>query len=540
MTVDLNLQPRQEYEAPYHPGFHNIKSEYFSVIHSGEGDGWDVDRPCMGSILTFQGKIYLIDAGPNIIHSLRGLGINANNVEGIFHTHSHDDHFIGLTVLMRADHRIKYFATKLVRKSVEKKLAALAGIEEGDFERFFIIRDLAFDEWNDIEGLEVKPVLSPHPVETSILFFRAPWEGDYKTYAHLADIAAFDVLEKMITDDSERSGISRELFEEVKKVYLSPANMKKIDIGGGLIHGRAEDFASDTSDRIILSHTSVPLTDKQKETGANADFGAVDVLISSEQDFTKAMAYRNLKAYFPEAPPHELTMLLNCPVTSFNPGSILIRKGEKSQHVYFILAGVLEFIATEHGVHNFMSSGSIIGEISSLMGTECRGTYRAASYVRTLKIPTSLYLKFAERNGFIDTLKKNIDKRRFLQDTWLFGEMISCPVKSGIADAMKPVDYSKGQALPTEGRDTLYLVESGEIEIFYDRIPIETVGTGGFFGEENVLYESRNLLEAKAAMKSRIYHLPGGMIGDIPIVRWKLVETFERRMKLLGPRFVFA
>ena len=45
-------------------------------------------------------------------------------IEGIFHTHAHDDHFAGFTTLMRADHRIKYFATPLVRASVAKKLSA--------------------------------------------------------------------------------------------------------------------------------------------------------------------------------------------------------------------------------------------------------------------------------------------------------------------------------------------------------------------------------------------------------------------------------
>ena len=27
------------------------------VVHSGEGDGWDMNRPTMGSILLFQGRL---------------------------------------------------------------------------------------------------------------------------------------------------------------------------------------------------------------------------------------------------------------------------------------------------------------------------------------------------------------------------------------------------------------------------------------------------------------------------------------------------
>lgn len=114
VEVDLNLPHLEKYEAPYPLGFHNIKREYFGIIHSGDGDGWDINRPAMASILMFQGKIYLIDAGPNILHSLKALGIGANEIEGIFHTHAHDDHFCGLATLMRSDHRIKYYATSLV------------------------------------------------------------------------------------------------------------------------------------------------------------------------------------------------------------------------------------------------------------------------------------------------------------------------------------------------------------------------------------------------------------------------------------------
>jgi hypothetical protein len=75
--------------------------------------------------------------------------------------------------LMHTDHRIKYYATQLVRSSITKKLCALVSMEEEEFANYFDIHDLEFDTWNDIASLEVKPIFSPHPVETSILIFRA-------------------------------------------------------------------------------------------------------------------------------------------------------------------------------------------------------------------------------------------------------------------------------------------------------------------------------------------------------------------------------
>jgi len=71
VEVDLNLGKNEVYAPPYALSHHDINREYFAVIHCGEGDGWDMNRPCMGSILMFQGRIYLIDAGPNMAATRR-------------------------------------------------------------------------------------------------------------------------------------------------------------------------------------------------------------------------------------------------------------------------------------------------------------------------------------------------------------------------------------------------------------------------------------------------------------------------------------
>ncbi len=50
------------------------------------------------------------------------------------------------------------------------------------------------------------------------------------------------------------------------------------DIGGGLIHGNALDFAQDQSKKIILAHKAGPLTKQEKAIGSDATFGAVEGL----------------------------------------------------------------------------------------------------------------------------------------------------------------------------------------------------------------------------------------------------------------------
>jgi hemerythrin len=532
VTVDLNLSPHEIYGASYTLDFHHIKREYFAVLHSGQGDGWDVNRPTMSSILMFQGKIYLIDTGPNILYSLMALGIGVNEIEGIFHTHAHDDHFSGLTSLMHTDHRIKYYATSLVRASVTKKLSALVSIEEEDFANYFEIHDLEFDTWNNIESLEVKPIFSPHPVETSILIFRALGKDGYKTYGHFADIVSLDVLKNMITDDPDSNGISKEWFDEVCKNYLEPLDIKKIDIGGGMIHGVAEDFRHDASQKIIMSHTSKELTYHQKEIGSGAPFGMVDVLIPSHQDYVRRHAFHFLQSYFPNAPSDQLGMLLNNPLVTFNPESIVIKGGKVNDNIYLLLTGEVEIIHTATDGYSMLSAGGIIGEMSALCNEHCKETYRAINFVQALEIPCSLYIDFIKRNGLYAEIEQ-LKNREFLQNTWLFGEAISYPTQIMIAQELVVVSYSKGQEIPLEKNTDIYMLKQGSLERILDDHVYETLSSGSIIGEESILFGTSCIFKTIVAENSKLLKIPGKVLLNIPIVRWKLFETYDKRMKFI-------
>lgn len=529
VTVDLNLAPNEQYEVSYKLDFHEIKRAYFSIVHTGEGDGWDKNRPCMASIISFQGRYYLIDAGPNIVYSLHALGIGINEIEGIFHTHAHDDHFNGLAALMRSDHRLKYYSTKLVRTSVMKKLMALTAMNANDFEKFFEIHDLEVDKWNDTFGLEVMPTYSPHPVETNVLTFRALWSDGYKYYAHLADIIDLKILKNMIVDDSGKNGITEAYYEKTKKLYMKKADIKKIDIGGGLIHGNAEDFRHDASKKVLLSHTASPLTEIQKEIGDDTTFGTTDVLISSDEDYLKNLLYGYLSNYFPEAPKQDLDMLLNCPIESINPGTILIRKGQKHEHLYLVASGLMEFINSDTGSNNKLTIGMFAGEMSGVMKGEARGTFRTISYVKALKISNELYIKFLKHNHVYNDFMSEIDRRIFLQNTWLFGEKISCALKSTLIKHMTMKTFIDGEVIPVSDEPGIYLLYSGDVSIISDNTVFDQLAIGDFVGEACIVDGAASAIISKVNGAAQIYFIPKAIFKDIPIVYFKLVETLERR-----------
>ena len=530
-TVNMNLQKNEQYGPTFELGFHQIKREYFAVIHSGQGDGWDINRPSMASILMFQGNLYLIDAGPNLLHTLTALGISINEIEGVFHTHAHDDHFAGLTTLIRGDHCIKYYATKLVRASVAKKLQSLMSWDSDRLDQYFDVHTLEFDKWNNVEGLEVKPVFSPHPVENSIFTFRAIWDGGYLSYSHFADLTSFDVLKGMITSNPDENGITQDFYDKVHNEYLVRATLKKIDVGGGLIHGKAEDFKNDPSDKIILSHTAQSFTNKEKEIGSRAPFGMVDVLISTNQDHTMRYAFRYLHAYFPSAPIAELRVLLNCHVTSFNAGTILVKKGVSNPNIYLILTGTIEMIRSEQNVQQILYAGSLIGELSGYKEKPSKETYSACSYVWALEIPVNLYAEFVRRNNLYEDIAAMQKSIAFLQNTWLFGDMVTYPVQNKIAQKLTTQSFIEGEIIPDNGDAILVLLVEGELVIRSGATHIETITPGNFCREGTILNEGGKRFSVYASKPSVVYFIPGKILLDIPVVMWKLLETHEKRQQ---------
>jgi hemerythrin len=533
VTVDLNLGCGRTYQTPYHLGYHDLERGYFTIVHSGEGDGWDAERAAISTIMMVQGKVYLIDAGPNIHASLRALGIGVQEVAGIFHTHCHDDHFCGLTTLFRADHRIKYFAVPPVRASVAKKLAALTGVDEDSFGAYFDVCDLTLGAWNEIEGFEVLPLFSPHPVENSVFHFRTPWEGGYRTYAHLADIVSLDVLGQMVDDDETRHGISSALFERVRADYLIPADIKKLDIGGGLIHGAAEDFSEDRSGKIVLAHTALPLTRSQKRIGSGAPFGTVDVLIPSHPESRLSTARDTLRAYFPGVPGHQILSLLNHPVVTINPETILLREGTICEAIHLVLTGLVEVIEPESDGSAILSAGALVGESYALSGEPSHETFRALSFVRALRIPAALYRTFVERNQMTRRITRLAELRDFFTHTWLFGESLSNLTQVRLAEASTFTSLDDGQPLDPRHRDELFLVRAGSLARYSDDGNlIDRAGPGDPFNESEVLFGHASAGHLRAEGTTELLSVPGALVREIPVARWKLLELHQRRMRL--------
>ena len=528
VDVDLTLAPGEAYECSYRLESHLLRRDYFSVVHSGDGDGWDIHRPAMSSIVLFQGRVYLIDAGPNIQASLDALGIGVNEIEGVFQTHCHDDHFSGLTQLMCSDRRIRYFAVPMVRATVAKKLAAVLGEAEFEFGDFFEVRDLELDTWNEIDGLDVKPILSPHPVETTCFRFRVFWENGYRTYAHLADIASFEVLQGMVSADDAPDGISAERLAQTRRDYAEPANVKKIDIGGGLIHGAAADFHGDASDRLVLAHTHRLLTGQERAIGSGAPFGTVDVLIEGATDQLRRNAFDYLREYFPTVQMHWIRHLMNNQIVTFNPEALLIKEGQAASDAFLILSGSAEMLsAAGHGGY-VLFGGSMLGEISALLGTSAEEAYRAISFVQALRVPRDIYRDFVTRNSLYRGIVQSRQESDFLRRSPLFAEGVSGFTLNRLVQASKLKTFDEGsECEPPESM--LLLIHSGSALLEKPDGSAELLTAGSHVGLGPLGATAHRGSRIRFREPTKTYALPLQLAGSLPVVRWKLIETYRRR-----------
>ncbi|MEO5335057.1 MAG: response regulator [Magnetococcus sp. YQC-5] len=535
--VDLNLPKDLVYKSPYPLGFHRVQRHYFAILHTGEGDGWDPERPSMSSVLMFQGRYYLIDAIPGVLNVLTALGIDISEVEGIFHTHAHDDHFAGLPALIQTDRRLKYYATSLVRSSVAKKFAALMSINENKFEQFFEIHDLEFDIWNHCGGLEVKPLYTPHPVETNLLLFRALDSDGYRTYAHWTDLTSFAVLDKMM--DPGPHQVPLDFVNRIKEQYLYPADLKKLDIGGGMIHGMAHDFSYDPTKRLILAHLARDLTTEEMEIGSESTFGALEVLIPGEQDYRRQRIFYYLHELFPEISDDDIRMLINGPIINLNAGSFIRREDENNGFVDMTISGDVVYLDADFGIRYHLGFGSFMGLQRIFSDTfKDEGSYRAVSHSAALRIPVNMLKILLETRGLSLKLAQLLEKVRFLRHTWLFGEQTSFVFLAKIAQNMQTIAFAEGELVAEEsGGPVLWLVAKGRIAMLAGSEAgtiQEMIEPGEFFGEQSYLHERAYSWHFQAHDGCELARIHWAGLLEAPIVHWKMLEIAQKRMRMCG------
>ena len=363
----------------------------------------------------------------------------------------------------------------------------------------------------------------------------------------LARLAAgdADALRTLTEHLPAAAGMSPERVAAVKASYLEPADLKKIDIGGGMIHGRAADFVGDTSSRLLLAHTSRELLDAERRIGSGAPFGTVDVMIPGQQNFLLRDASEFLKGYFPSVPMERLHMLLNNSIVTFNPETIVIPAGRKPPEIYLLLAGKVQMLTPDPDNSHYLFSGSMLAEAAAIQDRPSDETYRSVGFVQALRLPSDLYRNFIERFYSSTELIEVRKTEEKLRQTYLFSDAVTSLTLFTLAKHCRISRLDAGQHFVADP-EQVHLVGKGRLSIGENEDHV-VLGRGEFWGYDGLFEPAAHgsataaqppVLHALSALDgSEIYSLPSRLVARIPVVRWKLFEAFRNRHPYAAPRF---
>ena len=519
IDVDLTLKEAETYPPPYELPDQLLPRDKFSVWHTGEGDGWDCFRPCMASILMIEGEPYLVDAGPNVHYTLEVLGIDLSEVAGIFQTHAHDDHFAGLTYLLQGGSKIKYFASSLVRKSTFQKLSDLISLPVEEIEKFFEIVDLEFDNWTNItRSVQVQPRFSPHPVETNIYYFRYQEGGEKKIFGHLADIVSSAVLGRMKNPEAKYH-ISEDFFDKTLQSYLEHSDVKKIDAGGGMIHGEVVDFANDPSGKLILAHSSLPFPEDQLTSAYTAEFGTSDLRVPLDHEkFFQDKALQWLQQRLPSLKKEELRELVTKQTEEIPRGQQILTRAHESGYIPLLLTGRVELNGLLH------PAGTLLGEAIALADLQVSQEMVSVGPVRILPISLNSYRELLKKHKLLKkriSLFKDYDHFRtlpMLQYGLSDDQLISLLKKSDRINLKK----NQPVLLP---KNTLGFLEAGEIQFLASNKTLK-VTEKSLLGLSNVLGKPFTWKE-QTIRKCQVLCFPAENLLQAPGVRWFLQRAYQ-------------
>ncbi len=525
ISVDLNLSEKTHFTAPYSLPLSKIEPDVFSITHSGEGNGWDVNRPCMAGIIRHRDHIYLVDAGPNILNNLEHLSIGISEIEGIFLSHIHDDHFAGITELLRTERKLNLYATALIHKTAERKLKALLNSEMDLLQMSFNCIDLKPDEWNILQGMEIKPFYSPHTVETNVFHFRVLEGQNYKTYVHLSDAINFNTYRQII--DTSQGIFSEADMDYVKEAYLSKVDLKKIDVGGGLIHGNLSDYAKDNSGLLVMAHTD-GFPNSEQSNIINVNFGETHVLIHHE-DFSiwKKRAIEFLRVYFPmlnKAHIEELIGLMG--IREFSPGEMLPKSMDSKGNCFLILSGLVE---QKNESRMRFDAGNIVGNTNKYFGYSDQETYSALSYVTCMEMDEESMDQLMHDHH----LKEAIDARRDiitkLQKSDVIQNIGSTALFTHLASAFVEVTIAKNDLSEESLRDHIYILLEGKVKAQYFHGKQQNVFPYEFFGGENVLQNYRENPNYIIENNLKVLSISIDQVTLIPKLIWAMIDLEEER-----------
>ena len=225
---------------------------------------------------------------------------------------------------------------------------------------------------------------------------------------------------------------------------------------------------------------------------------------------------------------HWIRHLMNNEIVTFNPEALLIKEGQAASDAFLILSGSAEMLSARANGGYVLFGGSMLGEMSALLGTSAEEAYRAISFVQALRVPRDIYRDFVIRNSLYRGIIQSRQESDFLRTSALFAEGVSGLTLNRLVQASQVQTYDEAsECEPPESM--LLLIHSGSALLEKPDGSAELLAAGSYFGLGPLGGTAHRGSKIRFRERSKTYSLPLDVAGSLPVVRWKLIETYRRR-----------
>jgi hemerythrin len=219
---------------------------------------------------------------------------------------------------------------------------------------------------------------------------------------------------------------------------------------------------------------------------------------------------------------------MNNEIVTINPEALLIKEGQAASDAFLILSGSAEMLSARANGGYVLFGGSMLGEMSALLGTSAEDAYRAISFVQALRVPRDIYRDFVIRNGLYRDIVQSRQESDFLRRSALFAEGVSGLTLNRLVQVSQVQTFEEGtECEPPES--TLLLFHSGSALLEKPDGSSETLAAGSHVGLGPLGGTAHRGSRIRFREHTKTYALPLDLAGSLPVVRWKLIETYRRR-----------
>ena len=420
----------------------------------------------------------LVDCGPYIRRVLNHSGVSLNQIDALVITHAHEDHAVGLSAMLGLTRRPRLFISRENAAIMRRKLAILyPGVNNPKrlLDDAFDVVLVQPDQDYDYLGLGLRFHYTMHPIPcTGVSLSMRDGQNDHRVL-----IVGDNNSRANIEEAAAEGAISTERARELMALYSWEGDLVIFDAGAGPIHGMPDDFADNRSGAVVGVHrqaqpdvTGATLT----QAGAGHRYTVVPEL-QRPTPLERSLAHRALReAFEPVADADWLDALLDTATPmSVNRGHVVVRQRDLSRDVFVTLTGELAVMAGEGGQQEVAAihAGEIFGEMAAVNDEPRSASVVAVTPSRLLRIPATVFRRFAAEARLGAVLPEQWAKRRDLESAGILAGA-SVTTRNQFARRAVRRTIAPGSTLIREGSrsSTVFVLVQGRVQVYKGNAPL--------------------------------------------------------------------